>query len=93
MTHIHYTKWPDHDVPTAAHELLYLYYKIQQQCKGKLLVHCSAGVGRTGTYIALHNLLQQRKEGEVDILKCVAKLREQRYQMVQTVQQYRYGAY
>ena len=46
----------------------------------------SAGIGRTGTFIALDILLDQKdKEGAVDIYNCVTKLREQRTQMVQTL--------
>ena len=94
VTQIQYTNWPDHGVPKAAHEILYLFYKVkqqqQQQNQGPLLVHCSAGVGRTGTYIALSNILQHSVKGVVDVLRSVAELREQRVQMVQTVVQYRF---
>ena len=53
--------------------------------KGPILVHCSAGVGRTGTFIAVDIALEQAsKEGVVDIAGIINKLREQRMQMVQT---------
>ena len=46
----------------------------------------SAGIGRTGTLIALDILLDQAdKEGVIDVYQCVTKLREQRTQMVQTL--------
>ena len=46
----------------------------------------SAGVGRTGTFIALQNLLQEAKQtGSVDVHSTVAKLRQDRVNMVQTV--------
>ena len=52
---------------------------------GPLLVHCSAGVGRTGTFITLDMALEQIKgEGVVDIAGIVTRLRQQRVQMVQT---------
>ena len=54
--------------------------------KGPILVHCSAGVGRTGTFIAVDIALEQAsKEGVVDIAGIINRIREQRMQMVQTV--------
>ena len=53
--------------------------------KGPIIVHCSAGVGRTGTFIAVDMALEQaEKERKVDIAGIVCKLREQRMKMVQT---------
>ena len=75
-----------------------MFYKVEQlnlhyttnDNSGPLLVHCNTGAGQTGTYIALHNLLQQSKqEGLIDVPHCVNVLREQRFQMVYTVQQYK----
>ena len=49
------------------------------------LVYCSAGIGRSGTYIALDYLLDQAKnEGIVDILKCAQLMRANRINMIQT---------
>ena len=54
--------------------------------KGPILVHCSAGVGRTGTFIAVDIALEQaKKEGVVDIAGVVNRLRKQRMKMVQTL--------
>ena len=49
------------------------------------MVFCSAGVGRTGTYVALYSMwLMMHKEGKVDVYDTVQKLRYQRCMMVQT---------
>ena len=91
LTHLQYTNWPDHGVPKSADEILYLYYKIKAlEKKGPLLVHCSAGVGRTGTFIALDNLVEQsRVEHKVNVVKCVSSMRNDRCEMVQSASQYK----
>nr|KAG5701194.1 hypothetical protein BaRGS_023303 [Batillaria attramentaria] len=54
-----------------------------------IVVHCSAGIGRTGTYIALDNLLAEAAATHaLDFNTCVWKLRQARVNMIQTVDQY-----
>ncbi|OXB79192.1 UNVERIFIED_CONTAM: hypothetical protein H355_006651, partial [Colinus virginianus] len=89
----HYLQWPDHRVPRNPAQLLYLVEMVNKNVSesptGPVLVHCSAGIGRTGTFIALDFLLKMAKaEGKVDVFHCVQKLREQRVCMVQTKEQY-----
>ncbi|OXB52798.1 hypothetical protein ASZ78_015592 [Callipepla squamata] len=89
----HYLQWPDHRVPKNPAQLLYLVEMVNKNVSesptGPVLVHCSAGIGRTGTFIALDFLLKMAKaEGKVDVFHCVQKLREQRVCMVQTKEQY-----
>ncbi|KAM6187541.1 receptor-type tyrosine-protein phosphatase kappa-like [Sarcoramphus papa] len=89
----HYLLWPDHGVPRNPAQLLCLVEMVNKRGleapAGPVLVHCSAGIGRTGTFIALDFLLKMGKaEGKVDVFHCVQRLREQRVSMVQTTEQY-----
>ncbi|XP_053400082.1 receptor-type tyrosine-protein phosphatase alpha-like [Mercenaria mercenaria] len=92
ITQFHFTAWPDHGVPRSTSSLLQFWRKVRNNDANKAhtwLVHCSAGVGRTGTFIATDILYDQGKEkGSVDIHKCVRNLRDQRVNMVQTKDQY-----
>nr|XP_011451000.2 receptor-type tyrosine-protein phosphatase kappa isoform X5 [Crassostrea gigas] len=88
----HYTTWPDHGVPKFGHSLLLMRQKIRTYDplnNGPPIVHCSAGVGRTGTYIAVDvNLEQAKHEGIIDVHNFVQLMRTQRVNMVQTLEQY-----
>jgi len=89
VMHFHFTAWPDHGVPTQPTSLLSFRRKFHSYdtgtVSGPVVVHCSAGVGRSGTFISLDYLLDQAKsEGKVDVLSCVYKLRDARVNMVQT---------
>ncbi|XP_019858334.1 PREDICTED: receptor-type tyrosine-protein phosphatase S-like [Amphimedon queenslandica] len=92
LTQYHLTSWPDHGVPDYATPLMSLHKQVMatwSPSKGPILVHCSAGVGRTGTFIAIDIALEQAKrEGVVDIAGIVNRLRQQRMKMVQTLDQY-----
>lgn len=58
-----------------------------------MLVHCSSGIGRTGTFIVIDMLINCIREGglriDIDVARTVASVREQRSGMVQTEAQYR----
>ena len=59
---------------------------MSSSAKGPILVHCSAGVGRTGTFITLDIALEQAKTNDlVDVAGIISRLREQRYKMVQSL--------
>ncbi|KAL2102898.1 hypothetical protein ACEWY4_002066 [Coilia grayii] len=94
VLHLNYTSWPDHGVPTvnAIENILQFVQIVRQQVnrtKGPIVVHCSAGVGRTGTFIALDRLMQHIREHEfVDVLGLVSEMRSHRLSMVQTEEQY-----
>ncbi|XP_053398988.1 receptor-type tyrosine-protein phosphatase alpha-like [Mercenaria mercenaria] len=90
----HFKSWPDKDVPDSTWCLVNFWRAVDTNAPSKagpIVVHCSAGVGRTGTFIALDNLVNQaRKEGSVRPLQTVQTLRRQRVNMVQTREQYVY---
>ncbi|XP_013377403.1 PREDICTED: receptor-type tyrosine-protein phosphatase C isoform X2 [Chinchilla lanigera] len=92
VTHIQFTSWPDHGVPEDSHLLLKLRRRVNAFSNffsGPIVVHCSAGVGRTGTYIGIDAMLEGLEaEGKVDVYGYVVKLRRQRCLMVQVEAQY-----
>ncbi|XP_052224296.1 receptor-type tyrosine-protein phosphatase alpha-like [Dreissena polymorpha] len=89
----HLKSWPDKGVPDTAWCLVDFWRTVdtQEEHHSPILVHCSAGVGRTGTFIALDNLISQAQiENCVRPFQIVEALREQRVSMVQTKEQYTY---
>ncbi|XP_044165878.1 receptor-type tyrosine-protein phosphatase mu-like isoform X3 [Acropora millepora] len=88
----HYTTWPDRGVPQNSTALLAFRWKVyarQQLTEGPLVVHCSAGVGRTGTYIGIDAMLECAKDRDnVFIQNYVEVMRRQRPYMVQKEEQY-----
>nr|XP_022304830.1 receptor-type tyrosine-protein phosphatase alpha-like isoform X2 [Crassostrea virginica] len=90
IAQFHYTAWPDHGTPEEL-GLVQFHRAVTKkyQTGGLMLVHCSAGVGRTGTFIGLDSLLQHgRKFGRINVFEFVHKMREERMTMVQTAEQY-----
>ncbi|KAF2354314.1 PTP type protein phosphatase [Trinorchestia longiramus] len=87
-----FTAWPDHGVPDTPTPFLTFLRRVKQ-CNpvdsGPIVVHCSAGVGRTGAFIVIDAMLERIKtERTVDIYGHVTCLRAQRNYMVQTEDQY-----
>ncbi|KAL9898387.1 protein tyrosine phosphatase 52F isoform 2-T5 [Glossina fuscipes fuscipes] len=92
VVHFYFKKWPDHGCPTDPMYLINFVRKVKSEKKpsySPIVVHCSAGVGRTGTYIGLDIIMQRLKnESKINIYETVKKLRFQRMKMVQTLTQY-----
>ncbi|XP_063989399.1 tyrosine-protein phosphatase 69D [Diachasmimorpha longicaudata] len=88
----HFLVWKDFMAPEHPHAILKFIKRMNTAYsleKGPILVHCSAGVGRTGTLVALDSLLQQLvDEGQVSIFNTVCDLRHQRNFLVQSLKQY-----
>ncbi|KAF0879197.1 PTPRJ phosphatase, partial [Crocuta crocuta] len=94
LRQFHFTSWPDHGVPDTTDLLINFRYLVRDYMKqsppeSPILVHCSAGVGRTGTFIAIDRLIYQiENENTVDVYGIVYDLRMHRPLMVQTEDQY-----
>ncbi len=109
VTQIQYIDWPDQGVPETADTLLKMCGMVDDLMKpkdgarpaGRPVIHCSAGVGRTGTFIAVHKLLRavhsaflpstgQQVHPVPVVQEVVSGLKRDRSKMVQTPEQYRF---
>ena len=86
---LHFVAWPDHGVPDNCAVMVNFIRCVRKvhpySDPNTLLVHCSAGVGRTGTFIVLDSMLERMKTKDtLNLYDFVKQLREQRVLMVQT---------
>lgn len=98
LKHLHFIAWPDFGCPENTAVLLDFVTGVrshmsnpssQNSGSGPILVHCSAGVGRTGTFILVDRLLQHiRSRSMIDIFGVVLEMRNYRCNMIQTEAQY-----
>ena len=97
VTLLHYLEWPDHGVPNSSNVIRDLIERMENERitnslsvdEDHIVVHCSAGIGRTGTFIAIYSALKFLKAGKpIKVKDIVENLREQRMLMVQSFAQY-----
>ncbi|XP_067118500.1 receptor-type tyrosine-protein phosphatase mu-like isoform X2 [Centruroides vittatus] len=88
----HFTTWPDHGVPMYAIAVSNFILKTRTykpKDNSPILFHCSAGIGRTGTLILVDSMLDMAAaESHVDLLSQLHIMRQQRINMVETMDQY-----
>uniref|UniRef100_A0A8C6P1M6 protein-tyrosine-phosphatase n=1 Tax=Nothobranchius furzeri TaxID=105023 RepID=A0A8C6P1M6_NOTFU len=97
--HYQYLSWPDHGVPVEPGGVLWFLEEVNRtqstmKDTGPIVVHCSAGIGRTGTIIVIDILIDIiRRQGldcDIDVPKTIQMVRQQRSGMVQTEAQYKF---
>ncbi|KAL3155220.1 hypothetical protein ABBQ32_013159 [Trebouxia sp. C0010 RCD-2024] len=99
--HYHYHRWPDFGIPSSPLPLRRLAHLLDESDSphmGPPVVHCSAGIGRTGTFIAIDATLKRLRhldakdikgaENAISMKRLISHMRKERIGMVQTVQQY-----
>ncbi|KAL4629982.1 tyrosine-protein phosphatase non-receptor type 2-like [Arapaima gigas] len=98
--HFHYTTWPDFGVPESPASFLNFLFKVRESgClglgHGPAVVHCSAGIGRSGTFSLVDTclvLIDKRKDpSSVDIKKILLDMRNYRMGLIQTPDQLRFS--
>ncbi|ELK19555.1 Tyrosine-protein phosphatase non-receptor type 11 [Pteropus alecto] len=99
VKHYQYFSWPDHGVPAEPAGVLSFLDEVNRTQRstpgaGPMVVHCSAGIGRTGTIIVIDILVDlMRRQGldcDIDVPKTIQLVRRQRSGMVQTEAQYKF---
>lgn len=96
VTQFHYHTWLNDPTPETSQTLLDFRRKVNKCYRGRscpIIVHCSDGAGRTGTYILIDMVLNKMAKGakEIDIAATLEHLRDQRPNMVQTKDQFEFA--
>jgi len=95
VTQFHFLSWPDGAAPETCKSLLEFRRKVNKSYRGRacpIIVHCSDGVGRSGTYILVDMVLNRMTKGskEIDIAATLEHIRDQRSGMVGTRGQFEF---
>jgi receptor-type tyrosine-protein phosphatase N len=95
VTQFHFRSWSAHGVPSSTKALLEFRRKVNKSYRGRsapIVVHCSDGVGRSGTYVLLDMVLNRMSKGckEIDIAATLEHVRDQRGGCVQSKQQFEF---
>ncbi|KAM9284074.1 LOW QUALITY PROTEIN: receptor-type tyrosine-protein phosphatase-like N [Cariama cristata] len=96
LTQFHFLSWPAEGIPATTRPLLDFRRKVNKCYRGRscpIIVHCSDGAGRTGTYILVDMVLNRMAKGvkEIDIAATLEHIRDQRPGMVQTKDQFSFA--
>ncbi|XP_026724578.1 receptor-type tyrosine-protein phosphatase N2 isoform X2 [Trichoplusia ni] len=95
VTQFHFLSWPENGVPSSTKALLEFRRKVNKSYRGRscpIVVHCSDGAGRTGTYCLIDMVLNRMAKGakEIDIAATLEHIRDQRTRTVATKQQFEF---
>uniref|UniRef100_A0A8R1HSS2 Protein-tyrosine-phosphatase n=1 Tax=Caenorhabditis japonica TaxID=281687 RepID=A0A8R1HSS2_CAEJA len=89
IAHWQYKEWKDNDAPAISSFLEFVLQVRTRRYTSPVVVHCSAGIGRTGVFICTDNVISRfESEGIIDIFSEVNRSRQQRPSMVYTLAQY-----
>uniref|UniRef100_H2UFW5 Protein tyrosine phosphatase receptor type Na n=1 Tax=Takifugu rubripes TaxID=31033 RepID=H2UFW5_TAKRU len=96
LTQFHLLSWPANGIPTSTRPLLDFRRKVNKCYRGRscpIIVHCSDGTSRTGTYILIDMVLNRMAKGvkEIDIAAALEHIRDQRPGLVRTKDQFEFA--
>jgi receptor-type tyrosine-protein phosphatase N len=95
VTQFHFMTWPELGIPSSSKSLLDFRRKVNKSYRGRscpIVVHCSDGAGRSGTYCLIDMVLNRINKGakELDIAATLEHIRDQRMQLVKTKEQFEF---